>query len=278
MNTLWMRIISVCLLLALAGPVAAQGHGTPPERAPRQPGIEPGSVLDLMVAAMETAHNHKAWQANRAVELSMTLDHGEGDPLKITAMFAIDSPAFRIATDGITVVEHDGTARRVAQDLPASLADHAAHVLMLEHALTGPFRLRNDDLLYAPGGMREVLGRRHYSASVTFADRDDWFILFADPANDQLHVLAYFISIKDDDDPRFSQAYAMVARETTSTDEVLLANTWEIWPWSRPRGLVGDEPIATLSIDTVVFTPRSESDIDAEQDSDQGCGADADEA
>lgn len=250
-HRLSIAILSLCALFVTEF-AAAQAHSSDPEGPKRTQGIEEGSLLDVLVAAVEKAHNNTAWKRHDAASFSITLKLDD-DEHALTGTFATGDQRFLLATaDGKPLLGRDDDGRWHTPELD-KLGDEAAHVRALEHILPGPFRFRAEDKRIASGGMREVNNRDHYAASITFAESKDWTIAFIDPRENQLAVLAYFIAVEDDDDPRYSQSYAAVSSKTKTSDDVTLTRKWAIWKWSRPHGLVGEEPIGSVRISEVKF-------------------------
>ncbi len=255
-------LVALFAMLVLGNEVFAQFHGSHErENRERKPGIEPGSIADLLAGAMELSHNAKQWKKHEAVKLTMKLTLGDDDTaLKLTGTFATKSDAFVLCVDGTPVFGHDGSERWHAKPLE-QFDDAAAHVHMLGMVPVLPYRIRRDDHIVGTGPMRIVNDHRYYAASIAWPDNDNWSVLLVNPSNDRLSIVAYFVRLSEDDEPDFSQAYAMVADDFEGAEEVPFARTWDIWKWSRPRGIVGDEAIGRVKISEVKFIEADEDDF-----------------
>lgn len=250
-----MRFLSLTTCLAIAVlvvPANAQLHGTHEvvERS-REPGIRPNTLEEVFAGALEQAHNSEGWHKHDAATFQMQLRLGEADPLPIEATFATRSRAFVLRVDDKPIYGHNGKEAWLAE--PELDADVAMHLRMLAQLPAMAYRMRADDRIVHSGPMRTVNDRRYYATTYEPTEGDDWSILLVTPHNNLLHIVAYFIRTDEKQDPSFSPAYAMVAGEYEKTDEVPFARTWELWRWSRPRGLVGDEPIGKVTVNSVSF-------------------------
>lgn len=208
------------------------------------------------VNRIERAHGGTAWDEKKAIKAGISLEFGGNRVFEGTMMFDRHLSKSRIELDGGATLVFDGEKAWVSPS-SAQVPQARFHLLTWPYFLAAPFKL--DD----PGANVEFtrqkkLGEKTFqTAKLTFDPGtgdapDDWYLLYANPADFRLHAMAYIVTYGTPTEKAEEEPHAIVYEKYETIDGMTLSTEWLFYNWSEERGIFGD-PIGKVTLRDIAF-------------------------
>ncbi len=262
-----MQTITKILLLAVGSfLVACQPPKT--EESKQQTAVKPPVELppaaNDFVAAVETAHNKKAFMSKKAVSFDIDLSFGDKqllDDAKITML--TNSAKIRIDRKDSVAVVYDGQKVFITPDTveyPSARFD----IFTWAYFFAVPYKLSDPGTKWEITG-EKVLSRETYnSAKLSFEKGtgdapDDWYILYSNPENNLLQAMAYIVTFFGSYEEASKDPHGISYDNYTRVEGVAFAQEWRFSGWNETEGFTEQVGQATLS--NITFTDELGEDF-----------------
>ncbi|MGH1335262.1 MAG: DUF6503 family protein [Aureispira sp.] len=203
------------------------------------------------VAAVEEAHQRKAFLAKEAIKFDIVLEFGGAERLNGTVTTLTNSTKVRIDYKNGQSLLCDGD-KVFAVDAENSASKRFA-VYTWSYFFLFPYKLSDEGTKWAAYEQSNLKDKAYLTQKLTFEagtgdDPDDWYITYANPENNLIEVAAYIVTAggtaqeEAEKDP-----HAVSYGNYQDIDGIPIAHEWKFWGWKPDTGLTDQLGAATLS-------------------------------
>lgn len=204
------------------------------------------------------AHHKDLWDQKNAFRFHFYLEYKGNKRMDAVITMQPNNGKVHMALDNGITATFDGDKAWYAPDT-AEFANARFNIRTWPYFMEAAYKLNDEGSNMEEMGLTDLNGTTYKAGYMTFGNNvgdspDDWYVVYADTADNKLHALAYIVSYKKTLEQANADPHALTYTDYVDVDGIPVASHWQLFTWRDSLGLtdkLGDAKLSDMEFITV---------------------------